>query len=136
MNPVTTHEQLLDRLISDGIAEVRAAYAAPADHHLRDGAVSGFEACRGKTPLELVALWTTTREENHQIRTACQRHQRDSQDYWQSRYKEFQIEFVCNVISAGLINNGQVPLLAHLPTIRGARKYAEIVGTHKQEASL
>jgi hypothetical protein len=57
MTTTTTYEQLLDRIISDGIAEVRTAYADPKDHHKRDGAIEGFEACRGKSPIELVDLW-------------------------------------------------------------------------------
>jgi hypothetical protein len=34
--------ETLDRIISDGIAEVRAAYDDPKDHHKRDGAIDGF----------------------------------------------------------------------------------------------
>jgi hypothetical protein len=137
MNPMT-YDQLLDRIISDGIAEVRVAYAAPEDHHKRDGAISGFEACRGKTPPELVALWTAAEEEARQLRAACQKgrdlgDRRDSQDYWRSRYRALQIEFVCNVVSVGLANNGQPPLLAHQPTLRGVLKYAKIVGTRGQK---
>jgi hypothetical protein len=44
--------------------------------------------------------------------------------YWSQRYKALQIEWVLNVLSVGL----KQPLLAHLPTARGAMKYAEIVG--------
>jgi hypothetical protein len=118
----TTYDQLLDRVITDGIAEVREAYVDPKDHHKRDGAIDGFEACRGKAPSELVALWQTAENQAHQIMRA----ERDVKDYWRQRYKALQIEFVLNVISVGL---GQ-PLLAHLPTARGAMKYAEIVGVH------
>ena len=124
-----TYEQLLDRIISDGLTEVHEAYNTPEDCHKRDGAIEGFEACRNKTPPELVALWTTTEEETRQIRAACRENRREQQDYWRIRYKELQIEFVCNVISVGLTSSGQAPLLPHLPTLRGARKYTEIVGT-------
>jgi hypothetical protein len=124
-----TYEQLLERIISDGLAEVHAAYANPADHHKRDGAVAGFEACRGKTTSELVALWTEAESESDQVRIASLRGQSNIQDYWRCRYKALQIEFVCNVVSVGLTNNGQPPLLAHQPTMRGALKYAKIVGT-------
>jgi len=44
----TTYDQLLDRLIADGITEVREAYDDPKEHHKREGAIEGFEACRGK----------------------------------------------------------------------------------------
>lgn len=120
----TTYAQLLDRLIADGIAEVRVAYADPEDHHKRDGAIEGFEACRGKAPSELVELWRAAESEAHRMRAERASAQSDAKNYWRQRYKGLQIEFVLNVISVGL----KQPLLAHLPTARGAMKYAEIVG--------
>ncbi len=131
-----TYEQLLDRIISDGIAEVREAYADPKDHHRRDGAVDGFEACRGKTPTELVALWHEAEQQTLQI--TRERRSDDgtktSEDYWRQRYKALQIEFVCNVVSVGITNSGGAPLLAHQPTMRGAMKYAQIVGVRGDTA--
>lgn len=120
---MTTYDQLLDRVIADGIAEVRTPYADPKDHHKRDGAIEGFEECRGKTPAELVALWTEVEKECAQLR-AEDLGEDDLPNYWKSRYKALQVEFVLNVVSVGL----GTPLLAHLPTYRGAMKYAEIVG--------
>ena len=119
---MTTYDQLLDRIISDGIAEVREAYADPKDHHKRDGAIEGFETCRGKAPSALVAMWS----EAERACVACRNG--DIKDYWKQRYKALQIEWVCNVVSVGLAGSGHAPLLAHLPTVRGAMKYAEIVG--------
>lgn len=120
-----TYDQLIDRIIADGIAEVRVTYADPKDHHKRDGAIEGFEACRGKTPIEIVALWTAAEQECSPARAENM----GDQDYWRSRYKALQIEFVLNVVSVGL----NQPLLAHLPTYRGAMKYAEIVGVRGAE---
>ena len=117
-----TYAQLLERIITDGIAEVRKAYANPEEHHKRDGAIEGFEACRGKTPSELVDLWREAE------RDAYQAMDRDIKDYWKQRYKALQVEFVLNVISVGL----KQPLLAHLPTARGAIKYAAIVGVREE----
>ncbi len=120
-----TYDQLLDRIIADGITEVRKAYADPEEHHKRDGAIEGFEACRDKTPGELVALW---RAEEAQAQQSLRADHEDSpsrvKGYWKQRYKALQIEWILNVISVGL----QQPLLAHLPTARAAMKYAEIVG--------
>ena len=125
-----TYFQLLDRVISDGIAEVSEAYADPKDHHKRDGAIDGFEACREKSPAELVTLCA------HAERLAAQTASADDdavREYWRQRYKVLQIEWVCNVVSVGLVNSGQAPLLAHLPTARGAMKYAAIVGVRGDE---
>jgi hypothetical protein len=123
----TTYNQLLDRIIADGIAEVHEAYADPKNHHKRDGAIEGFEACRGKSPADLVALWS----EAEKIATQLVREHRENSpedgdvtDYWRQRYKALQIEWVLNVVSAGR----RQPLVAHLPTLRGMQKYAQIVG--------
>ena len=127
------YPQLLDRIIDDGLAEVRKAYADPAEHHKRDGAIEGFEACRGKTPAELVVLWQTAEREGCQLMRAERVNAPDAiKDYWRQRYKALQIEWVLNVISVGL----QQPLLAHLPTARGALKYAEIVGVRGGEGMV
>ena len=125
-----TYEDLLNRIITDGIAEVHEAYADPKDHHKRDGAIEGFEASRGKTPAELVSLWTAAEEDCSLARSE----KMSEQDYWRCRYKALQVEFVCNVVSVGIMNSGGVPLLGHLPTYRGAMKYAEIVGVRGDEA--
>lgn len=129
-----TYEELLARIIADGIAEVQAAYAAPEDHHKRDGAIEGFEACRGKSPTDLVTLWTEAERSAEQVMRDRQASGGDARDYWRQRYKALQIEFVLNVVSVGLVDLGHPPLLAHLPTARGALRYAAIVGVRGEEA--
>jgi hypothetical protein len=124
-----TYEALLDRIIAEGIAEVCEAYADPKEHHKRDGAIDGFEACRGKSPVDLVALWAAVEKECSLARAENM----SSQDYWRCRYKALQVEFVCNVVSVGLVSSGHPPLLGHLPTARGALKYAAIVGVRGGE---
>jgi hypothetical protein len=112
MTTSMTYAQLLDRIISDGIAAARADYADKPDH-LR-GAVEGFEACRDKTVSEIVALYASAARQAHE--------HHDKDDYWYYRCIAFEIEWVLNVLSVGLSR----PLLGHLPTARGAMKYAEI----------
>jgi hypothetical protein len=139
-----TYEDLLARIIEDGIAEVRATYAdpkrtidddiitegsphyiEPKDVHRLAGALAGFEACRGKSLSELAAIYA-------QADQACVESRRvdieSNNAYWEKRYATLQIEWICNVVSAGLINNGKAPLLPWLPTARGVMKYSEIVG--------
>ena len=127
-----TYAQLISRIIDDGIAEVRETYADPEEHHKRDGAIEGFEACRGKMPVELVVLWQAAEDEAAQIR---RQPQIDGKTYWKARYKALQLEWTCNVVSVGLVNSGMQPLLAHLPTARGAMKYAAIVGVRGEVVS-
>lgn len=135
MTNATTYDQLLDRIITDGIAEVRETYADPKEHHKRDGAIAGFEACRGKSPADLVALWSEAEKTAAQIRHDHHEGSGEATDYWRQRYKALQIEWVCNVVSVGLMNSGQSPLLGHLPTMRGAMKYAAIVGVREEALS-
>ncbi len=130
------YSQLLDRIIDDGIAEVRVAYEDPKEHHKRDGAIEGFEACRNKTPMELVALW---QDAEHQGQLLIRNRSGDEDDreedvkiYWRQRYKALQIEWVCNVVSVGLTQAGHPPLMGHLPTARAAMKYAEVVGVREE----
>lgn len=130
-----TYDQLIDQIIADGIAEVRVAYADPSEHHKRDGAIEGFEACRGKTPAELVELWREAEDEAHRItRLNVDGVAFMKAAYWKQRYKALQIEFVLNVVSVGLVNSGKAPLLGHLPTARGAMQYAKIVGVRGEDA--
>lgn len=128
----TTYEQLLERIISDGIAEVWEAYADPEDHHKRDGAIEGFEVCRGKAPGEIVELWCAAEKQS-----AAQMHiaEPDIKAYWRQRYKALQLEWVLNVIAVGFVSSGQPPLLGHLPTARAAKVYAAIVGVRGQESA-
>jgi hypothetical protein len=126
-----TYDQLIDRIIADGLDEVRDAYKDPKEHHKRDGAIEGFEACRGQAPSKLVELWREAEKAAHAIAVANHGDpdvDADATVYWKAQYKAAQIEFVCNVVSVGLQQNGQPALLGHLPTMRGALKYADIVG--------
>jgi hypothetical protein len=115
-----TYEQLLDRIISDGIAAANVDYANEPDK-LR-GAIDGFEACRGKLPTDLVALWKSAEKRAHERLIA------DAGDYWQWRCFMLEVEFVINVVSVGIVQQGGQPLLGWLPTANGTLKYAEIVG--------
>lgn len=120
-----TLQELLTRIIDDGIAEVKVAYAHDENfgEARRQGAIEGFESCRNKMPYELVALYNDARDSSADARG------KGLPEYWRTRFAELQIEWVCNVVSMGLVNSGMPPLLSHLPTSRGALKYAQIVGT-------
>ena len=133
----TTYAQLLDRVITDGIAEVAEAYSDDKDpdgsrHHTakREGAVAGFEACRGKAPEEIVQLHASAVHASRCTASVAVHREDNLRNHWRQRYYELQIEWVLNVLSVGLSR----PLLAHLPTYRGALKYAAIVGVHGEGA--
>lgn len=118
-----THEQLLDHILSRGIASAQRDYAHRPE--MLRGAVEGFEACRGKTALEIVALHRDKERET----SACVAALLDEgADYWRRRVATLEVEWVLNVLSAGLAQIGAPALLPHLPTARGVLAYAAIVG--------
>ncbi len=110
-----TAVNLLDFLsvvIEDGIAAARKSYAN--DPEKRAGAVAGFEACRGKSPTELLALLEGARSDTRLAYVL------DARDYWRARCYEAEIEWVCNCVSAVLENEGHAPIIN--PTYRGVMK--------------
>lgn len=110
----------VERVIDDGIEAARRDYAD--DEQKCAGAVDGFEACRGKTPVDLGLLLRdarASREESYRSGPA-------PKDYWFWRCRELEIEWVCNVLSAALLNEGREPIIP--PTGRGLMKAADILG--------
>jgi hypothetical protein len=110
----------LDKVISDGIAAARADYAQDEDK--REGSVAGFEACRNKSPAEILAILEQAGAATRRAHLAQDPH------YWKVRCFEAEVEWVANVVSAVLVNEGKKPLAAHLPTARAVMKAARIVG--------
>lgn len=108
----------LTRIVDDGIKACRESYKD--DTQKCEGAVAGFNACRDKTVFEL-------RQQLDLARDATRNAYRLSSDnYWFFRCYELEVEWVCNVVSAALQNQGEEPIVA--PTVRGYMKAAEILG--------
>lgn len=86
----------------------------------REGAVAGFEACRNKTVFEL-------RQQLHLAANLADiARATDRERYWYHRCFHAEIEWVCNVVSACLQNQGLDIIV--IPTARGFLKAAEIIG--------
>lgn len=115
-----TLEEFLNRVIDDGIAAVKKDYRQPHQKEKRDGSIAGFEACRGKTLLELNELLQASHT------STADAHDRRAKDYWWFRCYELEVEWVCNCVSALLVNQGLPPII--VPTARGMMKAAGIVG--------
>lgn len=109
----------LERVINEGIEAVKSDYAKPEDKLKLDGSIKGFEECRGKSPEELAQLAYEARTKVAKAFTD------DAKDYWYWRCREAEIEWVCNVMSAGI----QTTIGGMNPTARGVMKAHEIIAT-------
>jgi len=119
----------LTRVIDDGIAAARVNYADQP--HKCEGAVAGFEACRGKHPFQLAQLLI---EANAQADKAFRAHD-DVDNCWRLRCYVLEVEWVCNVVSCAIMNQDPKHAVIVTPTARGFMKAAEILGVKPIEAS-
>jgi hypothetical protein len=117
-----TYDEFLTRVIDDGIAAARADYVDPRHAKYLEGSLEGFALCRGQSPHALQRLLVRVNRE------AAEKRRDAAEDLWFWRCRADEVGWVCNVVSALLINEGQTPLTAYLPTARGVLKAAEIVG--------
>ena len=112
--------EFLDKIIEDGKAAARRDYEGhPNKQDMLKGSLDGFEACRGKTPLELKDVL----ERAH--RNAINAMSANAPNYWRIRAYELEVEGVCNVISTTLVNQG-LPPIVH-PTARAYLKAASLL---------
>jgi len=114
------YQDFLNAIIDDGIESCREAYAGPADAERREGAIRGFEDCRGKTPAELLALKAEADRAIHDKMLE------QAADYWFWRYRSLQVDWTLNVLSAAAHAHGRPAYVA--PTARGMLKAADILG--------
>lgn len=124
----------LNQVIDDGLAEVKEVYDEhdPREMHKLAGAIAGFELCRDKDVDQLAALLVEQRGRTARYRQDLhQKYDVDVGDhaslaYWQQRFCELQVEWVCNVVSCALAHQGAPPIVT--PTARAMVKCATILG--------
>ena len=105
-------QEFTTQVIDQGIEGAREDYKDSPDR--LKGALYGFEACRGKNPGELRELLLRASMESMEAF-----HRSTSGNggdwYWEIRSREAEIEWVCNVVSVLLVQNGNpaiVPVTA------------------------
>lgn len=118
-----TFEQLRDRVIEDGIAEVKVAYE-PTDPR-RVGAIEGFELCRSldsREAFESVLQARERRDARKALREA--RPTKEQSDaFWRQRYATLQVAWVLKcLLAGGWARPGE------LVSSRALRKVAQIGG--------
>ena len=110
------YETFLDRIVDYGIVAATADYK---EGPKLSGSIKGFEACRNKTPEQIVDEWSMASGKIQQFREAP-----ELDNYWYWNCYQLEIEWVLNCLSVFL----NKPLLGHLPTARGAMKAYEVLG--------
>lgn len=115
-------DAFLTRVINEGIEGARVSYTSQAQKPKLDGSIAGFEACRGKSVSELKLLLEASQTASEDARRGKER------NYWWYRCYESEVEWVCNCVSAALMNSGQPPIIP--PTARGLMKAASILGVN------
>ncbi len=116
----------IDIVVDDGIEAAKADYSKPTDELKLEGAIGGFEICRGvEDVIDLQAALVKARERTREHRLADP----DSDlatTYWLVRCFELEVEWVCNCVAALCALDGIGTPLANLPTARGMSKAKEV----------
>lgn len=112
--------ELLNAVIDDGIEECRHTYLRPDQRDKLQGALEGFEACRGKSDEELLE---TLQRYDALVRAKMEQR---AGDYWRHRMAMLQVEWTLNVLSAAAHAHGRPTAVT--PTARGMMKAAQILG--------
>ena len=100
--------KFLNKVIDNGIAAAKKDYTS--NDEKRNGSIAGFDACRDKTHEELLEVWQDSLDYVEEAR------KERSDNYWWFRCYQLEVEWVLNVVSVVLVNEGQEPLLNWLPT--------------------
>jgi len=116
------YNEFLNRVIDEGIQAATADYTDPSDKQRLEGSIAGFNTCRYLLPEQLVATWQKATDEMNQA------YMEQKENYWWYCCFQSEVEWVCNVVSAMLVNEGREPLLSWLPTANGMMKAASIIG--------
>ena len=124
--------ELVDRLIEDGIAEVKEVYKDEDKRHKLEGALEGFELARALPATYEDFDWAVNQreEEEAQIR----REMRDSRTedaqmaYWRHRWATLQLKYIRNILLVSKFASGEpLPPDTSLSS-RAVMRYVSIVG--------
>ncbi len=125
------YNSALNEIIEQGIEAAKSDYSKSEEKHRLNGSIAGFEACRGLNPQQLKELHDNSRIKTWDSFNSANEGLIKSEDYWYVRCYEAEVEWVCNVISAILINQGLKPII--IPTARGFMQAALVVGVKGEE---
>ena len=99
----------LEMVIDDGIEAAKADYVKPEQKQKLEGSIAGFNACRKKTPEELLKILRESERTAQQCTVISKR----EKEYWYYRCYQLEVEWTCNVVSAMLYNERLFETHAH-----------------------
>lgn len=114
------YKTFLSKVIEDGIAGVKRDYKRKSQKLIREGSIAGFEACREKNPVQLNELLEHSEKVSQEAMVG------ELKDYWYYRGFLLEVKWVCNVVSAMLMNQ-KLPTIIP-PTARGVIQAGNIIG--------
>ena len=118
--------EFLGRVIDEGKEAATQSFSGkPEKNHMLQGSLAGFEICRDKSPPQLAELLQRGQRLRMNLRFAGA--SSNLTRYWKWACYVNEIEWVCNVVSAALYNQGMPVIVT--PTARGVMKAASILGT-------
>lgn len=121
------YQKFLSEVIKGGIKGAKRDYRRVGQKVILKGSIAGFEACRNKNPIELAKLLEESGKKSQGLfRTKFNPTTKELNKYWEARGFTLEVEWVCNVVSAMLMNEKKPTIIP--PTARGMIRASEIVG--------
>jgi len=128
--------ELVDRLIEDGIAEVKEDYRDEDMRHKLEGALEGFELARSLPATYEDFDWVVTgreeaeRQMRHQLHDS--RTEESQKEYWKHRWASLQLEYIRNILLVGKWASGEPLPPDTTLSSRAVMRYAAIVGVKEK----
>jgi hypothetical protein len=119
-------DKFLTAIIEKGIKACKRDYKRADQKSILKGSIAGFEACRGKNTIELSQLLDEARRKSQDHFLNTERTKKDVDKHWELRGFALEVEWVCNVASCALYNQGLPTIIP--PTVRGMMTASEILG--------
>lgn len=113
------YSEFLNTAIEKGIKAAAKDYTEPNQKDKLEGSVAGLNACRDLAPVRLIEILKMAKEQTHEAyikEVDTLPKQADEKRYWYYRCYELEVEWICNVVSAMLMNEGMdviIPPTAH-----------------------
>lgn len=125
----------IKQVVDIGIDSAKKDYKREDQKALLRGSIAGFKACLGKSPLELSELLDKAmRESSDWTLQSDHKSKKHIDKHWYLRGYALEVEWVCNVVSCALLNQGLPTIVP--PTARGMIMASKILGVRSENELL